>query len=213
MNTIVYTQRIDFLKKFNETRDSLDQRWIGIANKLKLTPIILPNSSNSKINNLIRKKPKLIVLTGGNDILLNNKQNNKFSKNRDLFEINLIRFAIKKNIPLLGVCRGMQIINIFFKGKISAVKNHVGKDHRIYYDKKYSKYFSEYVNSYHKWGIKQNELSDELISIATDFDKRIECFIHKKKNIMGIMWHPERRDNKKDILILKEIIENKWQRS
>lgn len=210
MKTIIYTQRVDFLKKINETRDSLDQRWIDIANKLKLTPIILPNTSNIKISNLIKKKPDLIVLTGGNDIFLNNKKNNNTSKKRDVFEIKLIKFAIKKNIPLLGVCRGMQIINIFFKGKISPVKNHVAKEHRIFYDKKHSKYFSEYVNSYHNWGIKKNELSDELIPIVNDCDERIECFIHKTKNIVGIMWHPERRKNKKDILIFKKIIEKKW---
>ena len=91
-----------------------------------------------------------------------------------MLEINLIKFAIKKNIPLLGVCRGMQIINIFFKGQISPVKNHVAKNHRIYYEKKYSKYFSEYVNSYHNWGIKKNELSDELKSIVNDGDERID---------------------------------------
>ncbi len=212
MKTIIYTQRVDFHKKINETRDSLDHRWISIANKLKLNPIILPNISNTKINTLIKKKPELIVLTGGNDILLNNKKMSKTSKKRDILEMSLIKFAIKKNIPLIGVCRGMQIINIYFNGKISPIKNHVAKEHRIYYDRKNEKYFSNYVNSFHNWGIKKNELSSKLTPIAKDDDSGIECFIHKTKNIMGIMWHPERRRNRKDILIFQKIIEKKWQR-
>ena len=55
--------------------------------------------------------------------------------------------------------------------------------------------------------------NEGLKSIVNDYDERIECFIHKTKNIMGIMWHPERRKNKKDILIFKKIIKKKWQKS
>ena len=174
MKTIVFTQRVDFHKKINETRDSLDQRWISIANKLKLAPIIIPNTSDSKIHTLIKKKPDLIVLTGGNDIVLSNKKMSNTSKKRDILEMSLIKFAIEKNVPLLGVCRGMQIINIYFNGKISPIKNHVATEHRIYYERKNEKYFSNYVNSFHNWGIKKNELSNKLTPMAKDNDEGIE---------------------------------------
>ena len=50
---------------------------------------------------------------GGNDII----SNDKISKTRLKVEFNLIKFGLKNNIPILGICRGMQVINLFFKGK------------------------------------------------------------------------------------------------
>ena len=44
---------------------------------------------------------------------------NEVSPKRDIFEINLCRKAFKKNIPMLGICRGMQIIALVFGGKIN----------------------------------------------------------------------------------------------
>ena len=44
---------------------------------------------------------------------------------------NYIKFVKKKNIPLLGVCRGMQVINLLEGGKIHKIRNHVSKIHNL----------------------------------------------------------------------------------
>ena len=211
MKTIAFTQRVEICKKTNEIRDSLDQKWIDLASKLKLLPIILPNTDKKNISKLFLKHtPDIIILTGGNDIHIKNSiKTINISKKRDDFEIALIKYAIKKSVPLLGVCRGMQIINIFFKGKISQIKDHVNKKHKIYYSEKYDNYFTNTVNSFHNWGIKKKDLSTQLNEIAVDQSGNIESFVHKNKSIIGIMWHPERRNNKKDLLIFKKLINKK----
>ena len=157
MKTIAFTQRVEKITKYKETRDCLDQRWIELALKLKLKPQVLPNIDPKKINNLFdNKKPNLIVLTGGNDLI---QKKLKFQKNtsikRDNFEKGLIRFAIKEKITLIGVCRGMQILNNFFKGKITPITNHVNKNHKLFFSNDYKKYFNNEVNSFHNWGIKK----------------------------------------------------------
>ena len=53
-----------------------------------------------------------IILTGGNDLNVISK--NSLSLKRDNFEKAIIKYAIKKNIPIYGMCRGMEIITEFF---------------------------------------------------------------------------------------------------
>ena len=64
------------------------------------------------------------------------------------------------------------------------------------------------VNSYHSWGIDANGLAKDLDIIAVDNDGNIEAFEHKKKKLLGIMWHPEREIpfNKLDIQLIKRFL-------
>ena len=54
-------------------------------------------------------------------------------KERDHTEKELIKFGIERELPIFGVCRGMQVLNNFFKGKIklSLDDSHVGNDHEV----------------------------------------------------------------------------------
>ena len=61
----------------------------------------------------IKKKIDLIIIPGGNDLF----KNDKLTKVRLKVEKELIKYSLKKNIPLLGVCRGMQVINYFLAEK------------------------------------------------------------------------------------------------
>ena len=97
---------------------------------------------------------------------------------------------MRKNIPLLGICRGAQAINIFLKGKIVKIDNHVKKKHDV--NLFLSKEFKIKTNSYHEYGIKKKILGRNLKILAQTNDQSIELFQHNKKKIMGMMWHPER---------------------
>lgn len=41
-----------------------------------------------------------------------------YKPERDGFELNLLERAIKRNMPVLGVCRGLQLINVYFRGSL-----------------------------------------------------------------------------------------------
>ena len=196
------------IDKINETRDCIDQRWIKFVTKLDLIPIFLPNNKAIVKKYLQFLKPKLIILSGGNDIYQKNLNVKNFSRIRDQVEFELIKQGIKKNIPILGVCRGMQLLNIFYNGSISKIKNHTGKLHKIIFIEKYNKILGPNVNSFHNWGITKNNFSKDLRPIAYDANKNIEAFIHKKKKILGIMWHPERYKiiKQKDINLTKHFL-------
>ena len=54
----------------------------------------------------------------------------EISEQRDYTEKLMIKWAIKNDIPILGVCRGAQLINLFYGGSLSynLEKNHIAKN-------------------------------------------------------------------------------------
>ena len=178
--------------------DFLDHYWIDYFGKKKSDYNLIPN--NTYLSEQILKKINLLILTGGNDIISNKKE----SLTRNKIEKNLIKKAIKKKIPILGICRGAQLLNISFGGKIKKVRNQMRTRHNVYIIKNdIIKKKVLNVNSFHNFGIKKNNLSKKFVKIAFDKEKNIEMFVSKKHKIIGVMWHPEREDNKK---ILTDLI-------
>jgi len=170
----------------------------------------MPNSLNNTYDFLSDHTPDGIVLSGGNDInpLLYGKNLISFNMNvsdeRDQAETQIIEYAILNELPLLGVCRGAQMINVYFGGSLIQdltnhklnKMNHVGTIHTVKFNSYfYSKQFSKKVNSFHNQGIVDDTLAKDLQPLAYSKDKVIEAFKHKRLNILGIQWHPERNVN------------------
>ena len=145
----------------------------------------------------IKNKPHLIVLTGGNNLI--NFSKSIEDKVRNQINQNVFNYGIKKRVKMIGICGGAQFLAKKFGSKISSSLGHVG-GHKIYFNKEakikdVKKTY--YVNSYHNFSIKK--ISKELYPAAISKDKSIEFFYHKKKHIIGIMWHPERYKRFKDL--------------
>lgn len=196
MRKIGFTQTEEFSKERFEFRDVYDTMWVELLESIKFIPYPIPNSIKNL--NLWMKKSKLdgIILTGGNDLSYLNEAVNPSLK-RDELEFSLINYCINYKIPLLGVCRGMQIINYFFNGSLTNLKKHTQTNHRILFQRQ-ERSKQKNVNSFHNWGIREINLSPELLKIAVANDGSIEAIKHKKFPILGIMWHPERTSNKFD---------------
>jgi N5-(cytidine 5'-diphosphoramidyl)-L-glutamine hydrolase len=186
------TQRVEYVAAYSETRDCLDQHWSKLLEILEMTIIPIPNTLKNVEGWLDVMKCDAYVLTGGNDLA--EAQNAKnLSLERDRTELAVLRYAQLRSTPVLGVCRGLQLINVFFGGKLGRVYGHVAKRHsvRIRFDKGAEFTFSD-VNSFHDWGIPIDSLSEQLIPCAYDGDNYVEAARHRKLNWLGIMWHPER---------------------
>jgi len=194
MKYIYASQRID-ISETNERRDCLDRRWAQLLYLCGLIIIPVPNHKETLEVMLKTKPPDGILLTGGNSPVLYGGD----SPQRDETDNILIDYAVSKSIPLLGVCRGMQSIIMFFGGSLMNVSNHVAVRHIISGD------INCEVNSYHTLALEQ--LPEELKATAYSGDNIIEAVEHLSKPIKGIMWHPEREEpefNKDDVLIIKE---------
>ena len=185
------TQRVDFIKSYAENRDCLDISWYKFLKKINLTPLPLPNLPINDATKLIKMiKIDGLILSGGNTLHSCNPKGKDVSKLRDDFEFLLIDHALKNNIPIIGICRGMQVINKYFNGRLVKIDNDKSKHTIIKLDKKLN--LPKRVNSFHNWGIRISDLPSQLSPTAVDEKNFVEAFIHQNKKLVGLMWHPER---------------------
>ena len=197
---VAISQRIDLYPNRFEIRDSLDQNLNFFSYNAGFLPIPVPNVGESLYKDKIKSKSfiedwikeqdiKGIILSGGNDI-------NQFP-NRDFTEISLLNYACVNNIPILGICRGMQLISKKFGVEPKSISGHVNVRHNL------SGNFSGEVNSFHNYGIDRCPENFNCIAVSNKND--IEAITHRTKNIEGWMWHPEREKKfrKEDIDRLK----------
>ena len=200
------TLRVETIKKYNEKRDAISQDWINILKELDFLPVLIPNSLNDVYGFLKAMKLDGLILSGGDNI--------GDDLERDKTEESIIKFAIKNDVPIIGICRGMQVINNFFNGSVLKTNslNHVGKRHSIkIIDKKFEEIFFNHmdVNSYHENIINEKIIGENLQIFAIDErDNTIEGFYHKDFTIYGIMWHPERENSYKNGLKLFKFFYN-----
>ena len=130
----------------------------------------------------------------------------------DTFEMALLRSALRRGIPIFGVCRGMQMLNVVLGGTLyQDLHSQLGADilkHRQERPKWQpthevelldDSYLAEItdrqtveVNSYHHQGIKG--LADALAVSARSFDGVIEAVESRdfsERWLIGVQWHPE----------------------
>jgi putative glutamine amidotransferase len=190
---------------YYELREALDVKWGELFKELDFLPIVLPFKYDFKkyFNALWIDG---ILLTGGND--LNSLNPSDESKQRDDFELKLIKYGIENNIPIFGVCRGMQIIAIYFKCEFKKVSNQVSIKHKLIVNDKsrYKQYLDKIniVNAYHNYAVEL--INDDFIVSAWNEDKTIiKAIEHKKYKIFGQMWHSEREEalNKNELDLIK----------
>lgn len=210
MKRIGISQRVDSVATYEEQRDCLDQRWTHLALQLGFLPIPLPNAPPPLAATLIKELGlDAILLSGGNTITELAPDANDTAPARDDFEHALIDIAMSRSLPVLGICRGMQLINLHFKGQLSPLGGHVACRHKLLASSEYSGLIAEDGNSYHHWGIASGQLSPALTAIAHDEDGHIEAFIHPQQLIAGIMWHPEREQpaRRLDIALMQRLLQ------
>ena len=208
MKKLGITQRVENIIEYNERRDCLDQRLSSLSYHLGFIPLPLPNLHLIDIQKYFDEvKLDAIILSGGNSIGALDSELDDISNERDEFEFSILELAIIRKIPVFGICRGLQIINLFFGGTLSRIQEHVNNNHEIEIESSYSGQLPEIVNSYHNWGINQSELSSELKPIAWDSKMNVEACIHIENPIAGVMWHPEReKPYKKDIEFMSNLL-------
>ena len=201
------TSRIVNAPNYNEERDALSHDWTIFLESLNLIPILIPNTLSNIDNFLANFELDGFILSGGDNIGDNLK--------RDKTEKYIIKFASKNRLPIFGVCRGMQVLNNFFNGKIIKSKNtkHVNEIHTVdLLESPFSNIISHdqiNVNSFHQNLIKSETLGNNLIPFAIDqSDNTIEGFFHKLLPIIGVMWHPERNPTDHDKIFIQNTFNN-----
>lgn len=116
--------------------------------------------------------------------------------------IEMIEYAKKHKLPLLGVCGGMQVLACYFGAKIKRVKSHREvniKDFAHLMEIKQDSLLQKItglsaieVNSWHNWAISENNLGNNVAHFAPDgVIEAVEPRNPWHKFVLGIQSHPE----------------------
>lgn len=115
----------------------------------------------------------------------------------DHFDFSCIDCFIKAEKPILGICRGMQLINLYFHGSlfthIDTAQHAPDHAHTIQFasGSLLHQLYEEpcIVNSYHHQVV--GKLGKEIKAIAYSEEMYVEAILHKKMAVLGVQWHPE----------------------
>jgi len=170
-------------------------------------PIILPIGDQEMACHYISMIDKLI-LTGGQNVdpkfygEPKTIDSDDYHLQRDIFELALIKEAIKQKKPIFTVCRGTQLFNVALGGSLfQSIDNHwqeLSAEHRTQETaiNKGNILFDIYgnstrINSFHHQSIK--DLGNDLEVIAYDPRDNIIEAIQTTNDIafLGVQWHPE----------------------
>lgn len=171
-------------------------------------PVLIPRHSSTEVVS----KLDGIVLSGGADVdpAIHSPEEDpslsKFEPGRDVHEFEILNEAIEKDVPVLGICRGIQVINVHAGGTLfQDIPDHANINKP--YDDQHHKvcfepgsilsgiYGSEIsVNSLHHQAIKK--IGDGIKAVGWSkegeaTEEVIEAIETDSNRILAVQWHPE----------------------
>lgn len=178
---------------YMEPRDSLARDWAKTLREaipcVQWVPV--PNLGAREVSSYVQAWGlNGFVLTGGEDI--------GADPVRDETEWAVVDLARAYQFPVLGVCRGFQVLQRYFGGVLKDCDSsvHVGVMHEVNIlsnalgiqsaDK------THMVNSFHHLGVISQDLANNLIPFAVTPDGWVEAAMNLEYMFVGVMWHPER---------------------
>lgn len=178
-------------------------------------PLMIPFEEDLSV---VKSQIELIdglILSGGQDVFpfyYNEDPKAKIGEvmpSRDRFDFELLKNAKEKGIPILGICRGVQVINVYEGGTLyqdldyidgEVLKHSQNHDfdletHIVYIeeDSKLYEIFNKkslLINSFHHQSLK--DIANGYKVTAKASDGVVEAIEHQKYPfLVGVQWHPE----------------------
>ena len=152
-----------------------------------------------------------LILTGGKDVEpsvygeTTPHPSVRCDPERDEMELRILRAFMNANKPVLGICRGLQLLNVFLGGTLwQHLPEDVGEHHEsgtvhpvaLAPDSVVGTLFGSriLVNSYHHQGVRTlgEDLRATAHAVVGQEQTIVEAFEHTNGKILAVQWHPER---------------------
>lgn len=166
-----------------EWRDSLAADWWSWTGRLapQVDWLPLPNQGASIVRMVRELGLNGLILSGGDDL--------GAYPLRDQTETALLDWAGRERVPVLGICRGMQMMCSYSGGLVGPCDSddHRGRNHSL----RWLQGGEEWeVNSFHRFQIQRVPPDYEPLAVAPDGS--VEAMQHRDLPWLAIHWHPER---------------------
>lgn len=201
-------------------------------------PVLIPDLEADPLQEFLRNMDGF-VLQGGADIAPRTYGHAPLDSEkwpgdayRDQYELQILDFAVTNDKPVLGICRGCQLINVYFGGTLyQDLKTEKGEKlkhrdaglyDRVHHEidfvdqgllsKIYQKESSRKVNSVHHQGIRDLGKALKVEAVCPD-DQLVEAVAYqdlRQKFILGVQWHPEFSHTLKDQVVAPEPLYNRF---
>jgi putative glutamine amidotransferase len=179
-------------------------------------PVVIPYIESEDVLDDLANRLDGLLLAGGEDVnpeLWGSEPLRGLGQvipERDALERVLILRMLEQNKPILGICRGIQMLNVALGGSLyqdivrewrgviqhrqQARRDHLSHSVRIVPDSRLFQlvgHRSELrCNSFHHQAVK--ELGKDLVAVAWDQEGLVEAIEHTKHDfVLGVQWHPE----------------------
>ncbi len=176
---------------YREDRDALARDWGVFMSRVmpEVSWLPVPNLGRAVVDYVAGWGLNGFILTGGNDL--------GEAPIRDETEKALLDYALEHSLPVLGVCRGLQMMCHYFGRAVTPcpVEDHVAVRHPVrLVDPPFTEMDeSMTVNSFHERCVgRASDFTGPLTAFAVSPDGLVEGAYCREKKLLGIMWHPER---------------------
>ncbi len=205
----------------NISKYTLNNFYTESIKKSGASPLVVTYENTDCIDDMLDLASG-VMLSGGGD--LHSKYYNEelhpkaalINEHRDIFEIELCKKALERDMPIFGICRGAQLLNVVLGGTLHQhIEGHVnetvdGVNHSVtvvegsYFDELFeNKTFT--VNSIHHQALKDVADSLEILAYCDDIIEAVK--VKDKTFVVGVQYHPERiYDNVESMLLFDEFV-------
>lgn len=194
-----------------------------------ILPVLIPDLEKDKLREILEELDGFIF-QGGSDLAPETYGEKPIvpgkwlgDAHRDQYELEIMKFALNNNKPILAICRGMQLMNVYFGGSLYqdiATQKPETLSHRdaIKYDsvhhgidfsgknvlsELYKDIQDPVVNSVHHQGVKVlgNNLNVLAVSREDGIIEAMEYTDAPSGRVLGVQWHPEFSETLKDLVL------------
>jgi putative glutamine amidotransferase len=168
---------------YREPRDGISHDWSRLFSDYDITPVLIPNAA-ADVAPYFGLRPAGLLLTGGDNLGPPDAPTS-----RDVTEEKLLTQALAGNLPIFGVCRGLQMINRHFGGRVERrlPELHVG-NHPV----TLTTGDTLLTNSFHNEGVLIDGVAPSLSVFAATPGGVVEGIRHRELAVTAVQWHPER---------------------
>ncbi|MEQ9302674.1 MAG: gamma-glutamyl-gamma-aminobutyrate hydrolase family protein [Marinoscillum sp.] len=210
-----------------KTLSYLENDMARYITRAGVLPILIPDVDEALLDDIVADLDGFIF-QGGTDMAPSTYGEKPIGRwlgdpIRDTYELNLFGKAVKSKKPILAICRGMQLMNVYFGGtlyqdtetQVPEVLIHRDAEvydflsHKIVFskgkilDKIYQNETCGHINSVHHQSVKGLGKNLEVLAECPE-DGIIEAIGYTKAPegwVMGVQWHPEFSDSLRDSVI------------